>query len=88
MLVEDKIRAEVISTSWLCNLEGLSSVNGLSQLADPPGPRFVGFIRYNSAWADPVDLPKPQRLYMMDLGAMVGWKSADGASTKIGIFNY
>ena len=85
MLVEDKVRAEVISTSWLCNREGLSSVNGLSHLADPPGPRFVDF---KLEQIELVDLPKPQGLYMMDLGAMVGWKSAKGASTKIGIFNY
>ena len=41
MLVEDKVRAEVISTSSLCNREGLSSASW-THLPALPGPRFIG----------------------------------------------
>ena len=45
MLVESR---SDISTSWLCNREGLSSTSW-TNLPALPGPRFIGC---NSAWAD------------------------------------
>ena len=64
MLVEDKVRAEVISTSWLCNRLSLWRSLICQQLepsrsrwpawsSDVLGiSRYIDFIGCNSAWAD------------------------------------